>query len=65
MLEFSFRCTDILVGSAYSDTEDEVVIRFYEGDVSTGGLRLTLTWIPIGYWYIWANANSQPYAKPS
>ena len=64
MLEFSFRCTDILVGSsAYSDTEDEVAIRFYEGDVSTAGLRLTLTWIPIGYWYTWANANTQPYAK--
>ena len=64
MLEFSFRCTDILVGSsAYSDTEDEVAIRFYEGDVSAVGLRLTLTWIPIGYWYTWINANTQPYAK--
>lgn len=62
MLEFSFRCTDILIGtSAYCRDSKEVAIEFYEGDVSPAGLRLTMTWIPDGYWYVWANANTKPH----
>ena len=64
MLEYSFRCTDIVIGkSAYSVESDEIAIRFYEGSMSQTGLRLTMTWIPAGYWYVWANANSAPYGK--
>lgn len=60
MLEFSFRCTDIQIGtSAYCVEGDEIAIRFYDGDVSESGHRLTMTWIPEGYWYIWANANAK------
>ena len=63
MLEFSFRCTDILIGTSdYCEEGNEVAIQFYEGSVSQFGLRLTMTWIPEGYWYIWANANTQPYS---
>jgi len=64
MLEFSFRCTDILIGtSAYCEKGDEIAIRFYDDDVSAAGQRLTMTWIPDGYWYIWANANAKPYSE--
>ena len=60
MLEFSFKCSDVEIGtSAYS--ENEVAIRFYDGGISNSMMRLTMTWIPSGYWYIWANANSTPY----
>ena len=63
MLEFSFRCTDILIGtSAYSEMDNEIAIHFYDGSVSQAGQRLTMTWISDGYWYIWANANTKPYA---
>ena len=64
MLEYSFRCTDIVIGkSAYSVESDDVAIRFYEGSATQEGLRLAMTWIPTGYWYIWANANSLPFAQ--
>ena len=64
MLEFSFRCSDILIGTSdYSTMGDEIAIRFYDGSVSQAGQRLTMTWIPAGYWYIWANANTKPYAE--
>lgn len=64
MLEFSFRCSDIVIGkSAYSADGNDVAIRFYDGDVSDAGLRLTMTWIPEGYWYILANANDKPYSE--
>ena len=50
MLEFSFRCTDVVIGkSAYGD--DEIAVRFFENDVSNDGLRLTMTWLPSGNWY--------------
>jgi hypothetical protein len=66
MFEFSFRCTDIVIGkSAYCMDSKEVAIEFYEGDVSQAGLRLTMYWIPDGYWYIWANANSRPPRPPT
>ncbi len=64
MLEFSFRCTDILIGaSAYCTEGNEIAIRFYDGDVCQAGQRLTMTWVPDGYWYIWANANAKPYSE--
>lgn len=64
MLEFGFRCTDIEIGkSAYDVDGKEIAIRFYEGDVSPNGQRLTMTWIPDGYWYIWANANANSYLE--
>ena len=63
MIEYSFRCTDIEVGiSAYSSEGDEVAVRFYDNEISQAGLRLKMTWISDGYWYIWANANTKPYA---
>ena len=62
MLEFSFRCSLVDVGiSAYCSEGREVAIRFYEGDESQSGLRLTLSWIEEGYWYVWANANANPH----
>lgn len=57
MLEYTFRCTDILIGSsAYDVNGNEVAVRFYDGEISPNGQQLTLTWIPDGYWYIWADA---------
>ena len=54
MLEFSFGCSDIAIGpSAYGD---QIAIRFYEGELTPSGLRLTLTALPDGNWYVWANA---------
>ena len=64
MLEFSFRCTDIQIGtSAYCTDGTDIAIRFYENETSQKELRLTMTWVPIGHWYVWANANSKPYAE--
>ena len=64
MLEFSFCCTDIVIGkSAYDIDANEIAVRFYEGEVSPAGQRLTMTWLPEGYWHIWANANSTPYPE--
>ena len=58
MLEFSFRCSDVVIGqSAYGD---QIAIRFYSGSRSPNGLRLTLTSQPDGNWYVWANALDQP-----
>lgn len=66
MLEFSFQCTSILLGTSSFCTEgDGRAIRFYEGDVSPAAQRLTMTWVPEGYWYVWANANTKPYPEPS
>lgn len=58
MLEYSFSISKIRVGeSAYSDSQaPEIAIRFYDGHESQDEQRLTMTWIPLGYWYIWANA---------
>ena len=59
-LEYSFQCSQIIVGdSAYDDTE--IAIRFYEDGDSIGELRLTMTHVASGYWYLWANSNSKPY----
>lgn len=62
MLEYSFRYTDIVIGkSAYCMNGQQVAIEFYDGDVSQHGIRLIMSWILDGYWYLWANANSMPY----
>ncbi len=64
MLEFSFCCTDVLIEkSSYDGDGVDIAIRFYEGEVSPAGQRLTITWIPDGYWYIWANATANPNAE--
>ena len=62
MLEYDFQCTEIVIGtSAYHDKE--TAIRFYDRDLSPKGQRLTMTWVPHGFWYIGANANTVPYAS--
>ncbi len=64
MLEFSFRCTEIRIGkSAYDVDGNEIAVRFYEDENSPDGQRLIMTWIPEGYWYIWANANTNPFLE--
>jgi hypothetical protein len=61
MLEFSFRFTHVLIGRSHHDVHGkEIAIRFYEGEVSDSGQRLTLSWVPEGYWYIWADALGGP-----
>lgn len=58
MLEFSFFFTEVLIGtSAYDVHGKEVAIGFYQDKVTQAGHRLTLTWIPEGYWYVWADAT--------
>ena len=62
MLEFSFKCSNIEIGaSSYCTDGKEIAIRFYDGEITASGMRLTITWIPVGYWYIWANADNTPY----
>ena len=66
MLEYSFCCTDITVEpSAYCTVGNEVAIRFFDGEISQSGHRLTMSWIHSGYWYIWANADARPFAENS
>ena len=58
MLEFSFGCSEVVIGrSAYGD---QIAIRFYDDGHTPNGLRLTLTALPDGNWYVWANALDQP-----
>lgn len=61
MFEFSFRCTDIVVGRSAYDDGNEVAVRFYENEISIENIRLTMTWRNKGYWYVWANAEPNPY----
>ena len=60
MLEFSFRCSEIVVGVSSYD-EHETALTFYEDECTQSGMRLLLTWVPEGYWYVWANSNTKPY----
>ncbi len=61
LIEYSFRFTHFEIGdSAYGP---ELAIRFYDGKTSMGDLRLTLTHLPGGRWYTWA--NNIPNAYPS
>jgi len=60
LIEYSFRFTHFEIGdSAYGP---ELAIRFYDGKTSMDDLRLTLTHLPGGRWYTWA--NSIPTAYP-
>ena len=65
MLEYSFPCSSILIGdSAYShEIPADIAVRFYDGEISQLTQRLTMTWIPDGYWYIWANAIDRQYPE--
>ncbi len=65
MLEYSLPCSNIVIGeSAYSDSiPNEIAIRFYDVEISQLTQRLTMTWIPDGYWYIWANAITRQFPE--
>jgi len=59
LLEYSFRFTHFEIGdSAYGPG---LAVRFYDGATLINNLRLTLTRLPNGLWYTWANSNPSPY----
>ena len=39
----------------------ETALTFYEDECTQSGMRLLLTRVPEGYWYVWANSNTKPY----
>ena len=62
MLEYSLPCSNIVIGESGYDS-NELAIRFYDGEISKLTQRLTMTWIPDGYWYIWANAINRQFPE--
>lgn len=59
LLEFTFPCDFAVVGESAYGGDHGLAVRFYKDCVDHCKLRLVLTPVGNGDWYIWANSDSQ------
>ena len=60
LLEFTFPCDYAVVGESAYSNDDGLAVRFYKDCIDHHRLRLVLTPLADGDWYIWANSDNDP-----